>query len=86
MLQRLLFGLITVAGLTLAGCAHSPQQLSPEPKLTTQLPAVGRGQPVVVRGLTVVRRQLWHPWRPVPGNQRYHRAARADPAEVAGSG
>lgn len=49
MLQRLLFGLITVAGLTLTGCAHSPQQLSPEPKLTTQLPAVGRGQPVVVR-------------------------------------
>ena len=49
MLQRLLFGLITVAGLTLAGCAHSPQQLNPEPKLTTQLPAVGRGQPVIVR-------------------------------------
>lgn len=49
MLQRLLFGLITVAGLTLAGCAHSPQQLNPEPKLTTQLAPVGRGQPVVVR-------------------------------------
>ena len=35
--------------LTLVGCAHSPQQLSPQPKLTTQLAPVGRGQPVVVR-------------------------------------
>ena len=33
MLQRLLFGLITVTSLTLVGCANSPQQLSPEPKL-----------------------------------------------------
>lgn len=49
MLQRLLFGLITVASLSLVGCAHSPQQLSPEPKLTSQLAPVGRGQPVVVR-------------------------------------
>jgi len=49
MLQRLLFGLITVTSLTLVGCAHSPQQLSPQPKLTSQLAAVGRGQPVVVR-------------------------------------
>ena len=49
MLQRLLFGLITVTSLTLFGCAHSPQQLSPQPKLTTQLAPVGRGQPVVVR-------------------------------------
>ena len=49
MLQRLLFGLITVTSLTLVGCAHSPQQLSPQPKLTTQLAPVGRGQPVVVR-------------------------------------
>lgn len=49
MLQRLLFGLITVTSLTLVGCAHSPQQISPQPKLTTQLAPVGRGQPVVVR-------------------------------------
>nr|WP_314877826.1 YajG family lipoprotein [uncultured Pseudomonas sp.] len=49
MLQRLLFGLLAVAGLSLVGCAHSPQQLSPQPKLTTQLNPVGRGQPVVVR-------------------------------------
>ena len=49
MLQRLLFGLITVTSLTLVGCAHSPQQLSPQPKLTAQLAPVGRGQPVVVR-------------------------------------
>jgi len=49
MLQRLLFGLIAVTSLTLVGCAHSPQQLSPQPKLTTQLNPVGRGQPVVVR-------------------------------------
>jgi len=49
MLQRLLFGLITVTSLTLVGCANSPQQLSPQPKLTTQLAPVGHGQPVVVR-------------------------------------
>jgi len=49
MLQRLLFGLITVTSLTLVGCANSPQQLSPQPALTTQLAPVGRGQPVVVR-------------------------------------
>ena len=49
MLQRLLFGLIAVASLSLAGCAHSPQQLTPQPKLNAQLAAVGRGQPVVVK-------------------------------------
>lgn len=49
MLQRLLFGLIAVAGLGLAGCAHSPQQLSPQPKITAALAPVGHGQPVVVR-------------------------------------
>ena len=49
MLQRLLFGLITVTSLSLVGCAHSPQQLSPEPKLTAQLAPVGHGQPVVVK-------------------------------------
>ncbi|WP_407315081.1 YajG family lipoprotein [Pseudomonas sp. nanlin1] len=49
MLQRLVFAMIAVTGLALAGCANSPQQLSPQPKLTSQLAAVGRGQPVVVR-------------------------------------
>jgi uncharacterized lipoprotein len=49
MLRRILFGLLAVSALTLAGCAHSPQQLSPQPKLTAQLAPVGRGQPVVVR-------------------------------------
>ena len=49
MLHRLLFGLLAVGSLTLVGCAHSPQQLSPQPKLTSQLAAVGHGQPVVVR-------------------------------------
>lgn len=49
MLQRLLFGLIAVTTLTLAGCANSPQQLSPQPVLNSQLAPVGQGQPVVVR-------------------------------------
>ena len=49
MLQRLLVGLIAVATLSLVGCAHSPQQLSPQPKLTSPLTAVGRGQPVIVK-------------------------------------
>ncbi|UTW06889.1 YajG family lipoprotein [Pseudomonas benzenivorans] len=49
MLPRLLFGLIAAASLTLAGCAHSPQQLSPQPKINSPLVAVGQGQPVVVR-------------------------------------
>lgn len=43
MLQRLLFGLIAVTSLTLVGCAHSPQQLNPEPKLNAQLAPVGHG-------------------------------------------
>jgi uncharacterized lipoprotein len=49
MLRRVLFGLLAVTGLTLVGCAHSPQQLSPQPKLNAQLAPVGHGQPVVVR-------------------------------------
>ncbi|EIK69076.1 putative lipoprotein [Pseudomonas synxantha BG33R] len=49
MLQRLLFGLITVTSLTLVGCANSPQQLSPQPKVTAPLAAVGHGQAVSVR-------------------------------------
>ena len=49
MLQRLLFAMIAVTSLTLVGCANSPQQLSPQPRLTSQLAAVGQGQAVVVR-------------------------------------
>ncbi|MBD1550880.1 YajG family lipoprotein [Pseudomonas typographi] len=49
MSPRLLFGLLAVSALALAGCASSPQQLSPQPKLTEQLAAVGQGQPVQVR-------------------------------------
>ncbi|WP_312937337.1 YajG family lipoprotein [Stutzerimonas nitrititolerans] len=49
MLQRLLFGPVAVCVLALAGCAHSPQQLDPSPKLTSEISSVGRGQPVVVR-------------------------------------
>ncbi|WP_447589774.1 YajG family lipoprotein [Aquipseudomonas campi] len=49
MMNRALLGLIALLGLTLVGCAHSPQQLKPQPKLTSSLVAVGQGQPVVVR-------------------------------------
>ncbi len=49
MLQRLLFGLVTVLGMSLVGCAHSPQQLDPNPKLNGTINPVGQGQPVVVR-------------------------------------
>lgn len=49
MKKHLLFGLVAALGVTLVGCAHSPQQLRPQPKLTSALVAVGQGQPVVVR-------------------------------------
>ncbi|MGL4318390.1 MAG: YajG family lipoprotein [Pseudomonas sp.] len=49
MKNRALFGLIALLGLSLVGCAHSPQQLRPQPRITAQLAAVGQGQPVVVR-------------------------------------
>jgi uncharacterized lipoprotein len=49
MLHRLMFGLLAVASLTLVGCALSPQQLSPQPRLIGTLTPVGQGQPVVVR-------------------------------------
>ncbi len=49
MLRRVLFGLLAAGSLTLAGCAHSPQSLTPEPKLNAQLAPVGHGQQVVVR-------------------------------------
>lgn len=49
MLPRLVFGLIAASALALAGCANSPQQLNPQPKITEQLAPIGQGQPVVVR-------------------------------------
>ena len=49
MKKHLLFGLVAALGVALVGCAHSPQQLRPQPKLTSALVAVGQGQPVVVR-------------------------------------
>lgn len=49
MKKHLLFGLVAALGVTLVGCAHSPQQLRPQPRMTAQLTAVGQGQPVVVR-------------------------------------
>lgn len=49
MLPRPLLGLFTVLVLALAGCAHSPQAITPQVKLNTQIAAVGRGQPVGVR-------------------------------------
>ena len=49
MLKRLLFSLAAASALALAGCAHSPQQLDPNPKLTDTISPVGQGQPVVVR-------------------------------------
>lgn len=49
MKKHLLFGLLAVLGTSLVGCAHSPQQLRPQPKLNAPLVAVGQGQPVVVR-------------------------------------
>lgn len=49
MKNRALLGLIALLGLSLVGCAHSPQQLRPQPRITAQLAAVGQGQPVAVR-------------------------------------
>lgn len=49
MMNRALLGLIALLSLSLLGCAHSPQQLKPQPKLNAALVAVGQGQPVVVR-------------------------------------
>ena len=48
MKKHLLFGLLGALGVALVGCAHSPQQLRPQPKLNAALVAVGQGQPVVV--------------------------------------
>jgi len=86
MLQRLLFGLVAVIGLALAGCAHSPQQLDPSPKLLGTINPVGRGQPVVVRVVdgrpspTLGTRGGLY-----PGNQRSDRAERKTAAQAAGA-
>lgn len=37
--KHLLFGLLAVLGVSLVGCAHSPQQLRPQPKLNAPLVA-----------------------------------------------
>lgn len=49
MLRRLLFSLAAVSALAIAGCAHSPQQLDPNPKINGSITPVGQGQPVSVR-------------------------------------
>ena len=49
MLRRLLFSFAAVSALALDGCAHSPQQLDPTPKITGTINPVGQGQPVSVR-------------------------------------
>lgn len=49
MLRRLLFSFAAVSAMALAGCAHSPQQLDPTPKITGTINPVGQGQPVSVR-------------------------------------
>ncbi|TWH77148.1 putative lipoprotein [Azomonas agilis] len=49
MLQRLLWAGMAACVLVLMGCAHSPQQLDPIPKLKGPITPVGQGQPVVVQ-------------------------------------
>lgn len=49
MSKRIPLVLCVAASLVLAGCALSPQQLSPQPRLKSELVAVGQGQPVVVQ-------------------------------------
>ncbi|WP_437884165.1 YajG family lipoprotein [Pseudomonas sp. LRF_L74] len=49
MMNRALLGVVALFSLVLAGCASSPQQIKPEPKLLSPLAAVGQGQPVIVR-------------------------------------
>lgn len=48
MLNRVGVLIITVLALLVAGCAHSPQQLSVKPQVQVPLNAVARNQPVVV--------------------------------------
>lgn len=49
MSKSVLIGLLAAGSLLLGGCALSPQQLNPQPRLQGSLVAVGQGQPVQVR-------------------------------------
>lgn len=49
MKQSWLWACVAVLSLGLSGCALSPQQLNPTPKITTQIMPVGNGQPIAVR-------------------------------------
>jgi uncharacterized lipoprotein len=49
MLRYLFASLAIITSVGLVGCGLSPQYLTPEPRFTGQLAAVGQGQPVVVR-------------------------------------
>ena len=49
MLRYVFASLAIITSVSLVGCGLSPQYLTPEPRFTGQLTAVGQGQPVVVR-------------------------------------
>lgn len=49
MLRYVFASLAIITSVSLVGCGLSPQYLTPEPRFTGQLAAVGQGQPVVVR-------------------------------------
>lgn len=49
MLRYLFASAAILVSVSLAGCGLSPQYLTPEPRFSGQLAAVGQGQPVVVR-------------------------------------
>lgn len=49
MLKPVLFATALIAGLSLTGCANSPQVLRLQPAITAQLTPVGQGQAVSVR-------------------------------------
>lgn len=49
MVRYLLAGVAIIVSAGLVGCGLSPQYLTPEPRFSGQLAAVGQGQPVVVR-------------------------------------
>ena len=49
MLRYLFASAAIIVSVSLVGCGLSPQYLTPEPRFSGQLVAVGQGQPVVVR-------------------------------------
>jgi uncharacterized lipoprotein len=49
MLRYLFASAVILVSVSLVGCGLSPQYLTPEPRFSGQLAAVGQGQPVVVR-------------------------------------